>query len=68
MMKIVLFFGNGNGYEAPAYRQAGVLRESQTFNVDDARIESRGWMLDARISSFEKRVSIRASTAINFIH
>ena len=24
MMKIVLFFGNGNGYEAPAYRQAGV--------------------------------------------
>jgi hypothetical protein len=26
-MKIVLFFGKGNGYEAPAYRQAGVSYE-----------------------------------------
>jgi hypothetical protein len=34
---------------------------------DEARIEARSWMLDARVSSFEGRVSIRASTTLNEI-
>jgi hypothetical protein len=42
-----------------------VCLESQMVSGDDARIESRGLMLDARVSSFKRRASIRASTTIN---
>jgi hypothetical protein len=34
----------------------------RTAMGDDARIEARDLMLDARVSSFERRISIRAST------
>jgi predicted thioesterase len=48
------------GYEAR-------FADSQTVKGDDARIEARIMMLDARVSSFERRASIRASTTIDEI-
>jgi hypothetical protein len=39
-------------------------KDSQMVTGDDARIEARNLMLDARVSSFERGTSIRASTTI----
>jgi len=44
----------------------GLRLKEMLFNGDDAGIEARSLMLDTRVSSFEKRASIRASTTINF--
>jgi hypothetical protein len=43
------------------------LVDIQTVKGDDAGIEARSLMLDARVSSFERRASIRASTTIDEI-
>jgi hypothetical protein len=51
----------------PTGRQAFRL-ENQAVKGDGARIESRSPMLDARVSSFERRTSIQASTTINVKH
>jgi hypothetical protein len=59
-MKMIRGLGKGCGYEAHWV-------DSQTVKGDDACIKARSLMLDARVSSFESRTSIRASTTIDEI-
>jgi hypothetical protein len=42
-----------------------VSLESQTVKGDDARIEARSLMPDARVSRIDRRASIPASTTVN---